>query len=126
MSSTVTNMGPLRRLLPIGSRLGTLVLHAVHRGGMGRDHLLNEARAWPYQDQRACTQHGAIHGTVCYVSGARSEEKEDPASLKDLIVLWFSSLPIYNPCFPLVYKREGRAPPLWGGINSTHHASHHT
>ena len=52
MSSTVTNVGPLRRLLPVGSRLGTLVRRAAHRDGMGRDHLLNKARARPYQDQR--------------------------------------------------------------------------
>ena len=54
MSSTITNVGPLRRLLPVGSRLDTLVRRAVRRGGMGRDHLLNEARARPYQDQRTC------------------------------------------------------------------------
>ena len=40
MSSTVTNVGPLRHLLPVGSRLDTLVHRAAHRGGMGRDHLL--------------------------------------------------------------------------------------
>ena len=51
MSSTVTNVGPLRRLLPIGSWLGTLVRGAAHRSGMGRDHLPNEARAQSYQDQ---------------------------------------------------------------------------
>ena len=51
MSSTVTNVGPLRRLLLVGSRLGTLVRRATRQGRMGRDHLLNEARAQPYQDQ---------------------------------------------------------------------------
>ena len=50
MSSTVTNVGPLRHLLSVGSWLGTLVRRAVRRSGMGRDHLLNEAKAWPYQD----------------------------------------------------------------------------
>ena len=54
MSSTVTNVGHIRRLLPIGSRLGTLVRRAARRGGTGRDHLLNEARVQPYQDQRTC------------------------------------------------------------------------
>ena len=54
MSSTVMTVEPLRRLLPIGSRLGTLVRRAARRGRMGRDHLLNEARARPYQDQRTC------------------------------------------------------------------------
>ena len=54
MSSTVTSMGPLRPLLPVGSRLGTLVRRAARWGGMGRDHLLNEARAWPYQDHQTC------------------------------------------------------------------------
>ena len=48
MSSTVTNVGPLRHLLPVGSQLSTLARRAARRGGMGRDHLLNEARVWPY------------------------------------------------------------------------------
>ena len=51
MSSIVTNVGPLRRLLPIGSRFGTLVRCAARRDGMGHDHLLNKARARPYLDQ---------------------------------------------------------------------------
>ena len=89
MSSTVTNVGPLRRLLPVGSRFGTLVRRATRQDGMGRDHLLNEARARPYQDQRTCAQHGAIPGSICRVSRARSEEKEDPAHSKDLLCLWF-------------------------------------
>ena len=50
MSSTVTSMGPLRHLLPVGSWLSTLVRHTARWGGMGHDHLLNEAKAWPYQD----------------------------------------------------------------------------
>ena len=50
MSSTVTNVGPLCHLLHVGSWLGTLVRRAARRGRMGRDHLLNEAKAWPYQD----------------------------------------------------------------------------
>ena len=50
MSSTVMNVGPLCHLLSIGSRLSTLVHRAVRWGGMGRDHLLNEAKARPYQD----------------------------------------------------------------------------
>ena len=51
MSSIVMNVGPLHHLLPVGSRLGTLVRRAARRGRMGRDHLLNEARARPYLDQ---------------------------------------------------------------------------
>ena len=47
MSSTVTNVGPLRHLLPVGSRLDTLVRRAARKDGMGRDPLLNEARARP-------------------------------------------------------------------------------
>ena len=54
MSSTVTNVGSLRHLLPVGSWLGTLVRRAARCSGMGRDHLPNEARAWPYQDQQTC------------------------------------------------------------------------
>ena len=51
MSSIETNVGSLCRLLPVGSRLGTLVRRAARRDGMGHDPLLNDARAWPYQDQ---------------------------------------------------------------------------
>ena len=54
MSSIVMNLGPLRHLLPVGSWLGTLARRTIRRSRMGRDHLLNEARAWPYQDQRTC------------------------------------------------------------------------
>ena len=54
MSSTVRDVGPLRRLLPIGSRLGTLVRRAARQSGMGRDHLPSEARAWSFLDQRTC------------------------------------------------------------------------
>ena len=54
MSSTKMNMGPLCHLLPVESRLDTLVRRAAYRGEMGRNHLLNEARARPYQDQRTC------------------------------------------------------------------------
>ena len=44
---------------------------------------------WPYQYQWTCTQHGATPDTICHVSGVHFEEKEDPASLKDLLCLWF-------------------------------------
>ena len=54
MSCKVMNMGPLHHLILVGSWLGILVCRAAHRGRMGHDHLLNEARAWPYQDQRTC------------------------------------------------------------------------
>ena len=47
MSPTVTNIGPLRRLLPVGSRLGTLVRRVARRGGMGRDHLLTRPEHGP-------------------------------------------------------------------------------
>ena len=84
MSSTVTNEGPLRRLLPVGLRLGTLVRRAARQGRMGRDHLLNEAEHGPIK-----ISERAIPGTACHVSGTGSEEKEDPAPSKDLLGLWF-------------------------------------
>ena len=76
----------LRRPLPVGSWINTLVHHAALQGGMGRDHLLIKP------------EHGIISGqapsmelslALCRVSRARSEEKEDPAPSKDLLCLWF-------------------------------------
>ena len=40
------------RLLPIGSQLGSLARRTVHRCRMGHTHLLDRARAWPYEDQQ--------------------------------------------------------------------------
>ena len=109
MSSIVTDVQSLRRPLPVGLRINTPVRRAARRGGMGRDHLLTKP------------EHGIISGHAPSIelflapstmsAGALSEEKEDSVSLKDLLCLWFFFLsPIYNLCFPLVYKREGRAP----------------
>ena len=50
---------------------------------------MDRCLARPYQDQQICTQHGAIPSTAYHVSRARTEEKEDPTSLKDLLCLWF-------------------------------------
>jgi len=45
------------------------------------------------------------------LSRAGIGKKEDLAPSKDLLYLWyFPFSPICNLCFPLVYKREGRAP----------------
>ena len=86
-------MRSLRHLFPVGPRISTLVRRAARRGGMGRDNLLASSAdrrlARPYQDQRTCTQHEVIPGTICRVSGTRSEENEDPTSLNDLLGLWF-------------------------------------
>ena len=54
MSSTVMNVGPLCHLLPVGPWLGTLARRTVRRSRMRRDHLLNEARARPFEDQQTC------------------------------------------------------------------------
>ena len=106
MSSTVTNMWPLRRLLPIGSRLGTLVRRAARRGGMGHDHLLNEARARPYQGHRTCYPWHHLSCQHCRLNGkGRPSTFEGPS-----LPLVFLLSPIYSPYFPLIYKREGRAP----------------
>ena len=52
MSSTVTNVRPIRHLLPVGSWFSTLVCRAARRGGMGRDHLLTKP------------EHGIISGEM--------------------------------------------------------------
>ena len=73
MSSTVTDVGSLSHLLPVGSRFSTLVRRVAHRGGMGRDHLLTKPEHGPIR----ISEH-AISGTFCRVSRGRSEEKENP------------------------------------------------
>ena len=96
MSSTVTNMGLLCHLLPIGPRLGTVVRRAARRGGTGRDHLLNEVRVRPYQDQRTCYPW---HRLPCQrdrlKEKGRSGTFEGPS-----LPLVFSLSPIYNPYSP--------------------------
>ena len=80
--------------------------------------------AWPYQDQRACAWRGAVPVTACHVSGARTEEKEDPASLQDFLCLWFSSfLPSIIPALPWPIK--GKAGHPTKGIDSPQHISHY-
>ena len=80
--------------------------------------------ARPYQDQRTCTQHGAIPVTTCHVSRAHTEEKEDPTSLKDFLCLWFSSsLMSVIPALPWPIKGKVGYPTK--GIDSPHHTSQH-
>ena len=106
MSSTVTNVRHLRHLLPIGSWLDTLARRAARRGEIGRDHLLNEARAWPYQDHRTCYPW---HHLPC--QQGRLKGKERPGTFEGpSLPLIFLLSPICNPCSSLIYKREGRAP----------------
>ena len=105
ISSTVTNVGPLRRLLPVGSRLGTLV-HRARQDRMARNHLLNKARAWPYQDHQTCYPW---HRLPC--QQGRLKRKERPSTFEGpSLPLVFLLSPIYKPCSPLIYKREGRVP----------------
>ena len=106
MSSTVANVGPLRHLLPVGSRLGTLARRAIRRGRMGRDHLLNKARAWPYQDQQMCYPWHCLPYQRGWLRGkGRPGTFEGPSW-----PLVFLLSPIRNTCSLLIYKREGRAP----------------
>ena len=106
MSSAVMNVGPLHHLLPIGSWLGTLVRRAVHQDRMGCGHLLNEARVRPYQDQRTCYPW---HLLSCQQD--RLEGKGRPGTFEGpSLPLVFPLSPIFHPCSPLIYKREGRAP----------------
>ena len=96
MSSTVANVGPLRRLVPVGSRLGSLVRRAAHRGRMGRNHLLNEARAWSYQDHRTCYPW---HRLPC--EQGRLKGKGRPGTFEGpSLPLVFLLSPICNPCSP--------------------------
>ena len=106
MSSTVTNVGPLRHLLPVGSWLGTLACRAVRQSRMGRDHLLNESRARLYQDQR--TRH-PWHRLPCQQDRLKGEGR--PGTFEGLsLPPVFSHSPICYPCSPLINKREGKAP----------------
>ena len=67
--------------------------------------------AWPYHGQRTCAQRGAIPVTACHVNRARTEEKEDPTSLKDFLCLWFSSfLPSVIPALPWPIKGKAGNP----------------
>ena len=78
----------------------------------------------PYQDQRTCTQRGSIPGTACHVSGARTEEKEDPAPLKNFLCLSFSFfLPYVIPA--LSWPIKGKAGHPTRGIDSPHCISHY-
>ena len=84
---------------------------------MGRDHLLNEARARPYQDQRMC-----YHWHCLPCQRASSEEKEDPAPLKDLLVLWFFLLPpSVIPAPPWSIKGRTEHPTKGTDRFNTHH-----
>ena len=81
--------------------------HAAPSAGVGWD----VPTCWmrPGHGPIRISEH-AIPDMVCHVSKADTWEKEDSAPPKDLLYLWFFPLsPIYNPCSPLVYKREGRA-----------------
>jgi hypothetical protein len=62
-------------------------------------------------------EHGPIKiseranpSTVCHVCRADSEEKKNPAPLKDLLGLFFFFFLPFVTLLPLIYKREGRAP----------------
>ena len=105
-SSVVANEQSLRHPLPTGSKINNPVRHATHGGGTGHTHLLNEARAWPLK-----INNHATPDTVYHVMHGRHGKKGDPDPSKDLLYSWYFPLSlICNPCSPLVYKREGRAP----------------
>ena len=117
--SIVTDVRSLCRLLSVGSWFSTLFRRAVRRGGIGRDHLLTELEhgvisgqtpsvalsgsmdmhpAWSYPWHRLLCQRGSLRG------------KERPGIFEGPPWhLIFLLSPICNPCFPFVYKREGRA-----------------
>ena len=119
-SSTATDVRSLRCLLPIESRISTLVRRVARRGRMGRDHLLTKPEhgiiygqtpsvalpgsadmhpAWSYPWHRLPCQRASLRGK------GRPGIFEGPP-----LPLVFLLSPICNPCSPLVYKIEGRAP----------------
>ena len=107
-SSTVMDVQSLRRPLPVGLRINTSVHRTARRGGMGHSHLqikldrgiINGRRpAWSYPSHRLPCQHSWLRGK------GRPGTFEEPS-----LPLVFLLSPICNPCSPLVYKREGRAP----------------
>ena len=119
-SSIVTDVRSLHSLLLVGSWISTLVRCADRRSGMGRDHLLTKPEhgiisgqtpsaaqsgsvdmhpAWSYPWHRLPCQRGSLRG-----KGGPSIFEGPPWPLVFLLS------PICNPCFPLVYKKEGRVP----------------
>ena len=67
-------------------------------------------------------QHGTIPDTVCRVSGVRSEEKEDPTSLKNLLYLWFFFfLPSVVPASPWSIKGKAGHPTNGDQFHTSHH-----
>ena len=105
-SSMMTNGQSPCHPLHMRSEIDNPVRHAARRGETGRIHLLNEARAWPTKINKHATPD-----TVCHVMQGRRGKKGGPRSFKGPSIPWYFPLsPICNPCSPLVYKREGRAP----------------
>ena len=119
-SPTVTDVRSLYRLLLVWPLISTLVRRAAHRGGMGRDNpvtmlghgivsgqtpstalsgSVDMRPGWGYSCHRLPCQQGPHRGN------GRPSTFEGPS-----LPLVFSLSPIYNPCSPMVYKREGRAP----------------
>ena len=67
--------------------------------------------AWAYQGQRKYARRKAVPVIACHISKARTEEKEDPVSLKDLLGLWFFFfLPSIIPTSPWSIKGKAGHP----------------
>ena len=132
-SPTVTDMRSLRRLLPVWPRISTLVHRAARRGEMGLDNSLtmpghgivseqtlsvalsgtaDMRLTWGYPCHRLPCQWGPHGG---------KGRPGDPEGLPLPLIFLFS--PIYNPCSPLAYKRESRAPHYGASVYYiTHHS----
>ena len=131
MSSTVTNVGSLRRLLPTGSWLGTLVRRAARRGRMGLGNSLTVPGHGIVSGQMLSAALSGSPNVLSLASsvmsiGQTQRKRKTQHLRRTFFASSFLLSPICNPCSLLIYRREGRAPPLRGRINSTHHASHNT
>ena len=122
-SSIVTDVRSLCHPLLVGSRINTLIYRAASRGGIGHDHLMIK------------TEHGIISGQTpsielslapSVVSAGLIQRKRKTRHLRrTFFASDFCSFPIYNPCFPLVYKRKAGHPAKRGSIQHiTHHITH--
>ena len=86
----MTDAWSLCCLLHVRSLISTLVLRAARGGGVGCYDPLTMVGHGIIK--RTGAQRGAIPITTCHVSGAHTEEKEDPVTLKDVPCLSCPSL----------------------------------
>ena len=79
---------------------------------------------WPCQGQWTYARRGAVPTTACHISEARTEEKEEPVSLKDFLCLSFSYF-LPSVIHALPWPIKGKVGHPTKGIDSPHRTSHH-